>query len=75
MAQLSCQHTSPIRIGRRILPAINDLSALDRERFLRIVQESLVIDRHFQLFLWLQGEFQYFLPHDIFVAMVGGSES
>jgi transcriptional regulator EpsA len=57
------------------VPAVNDLSVSDRERFLRIVQESLVIDRHFQLFLWLQGEFQHFLPHEIFVAMVGNFES
>jgi transcriptional regulator EpsA len=53
------------------VPAINDLSAADRERFLRIVQESLAIDRHFQLFLWLQGEFQRVLPHEVFIAMVG----
>lgn len=53
------------------MPAVNDLSEADRERFLRIVQESLAIDRHFQLFLWLQGEFQRFLPHEVFFAMVG----
>ena len=34
-----------------------------------------MIDRHFQLFLWLQGEFQHFLPHDIFIAMVGNFDS
>lgn len=57
------------------MPAASDLSAADRERFLRIVQESLVIDRHFQLFLWLQGEIQRFLPHEVFVAMVGNFET
>lgn len=57
------------------MPAASDLSAADRERFLRIVQESLGIDRHFQLFLWLQGEIQRFLPHEVFVAMVGNFES
>lgn len=57
------------------MPAIYDLSAVDRERFLRIVQESLVIDRHFQLFLWLQGEFQRVLPHEVFIAMVGDFSS
>jgi transcriptional regulator EpsA len=55
--------------------AETDLSVVDRERFLRIVQESLVVDRQFQLFLWLQGEIQKFLPHEIFVAMVGNFES
>ena len=53
------------------LAAVNDLSPADRERFLHVVQESLAVDRHFQLFLWMQGEFQRFLPHDIFIAMVG----
>lgn len=57
------------------MASVNNLSALERERFLQIVQESLVIDRHFQLFLWLQGEIQYFLPHEIFVAMVGNFET
>ncbi len=52
----------------------NDLSATDRERFLRVVQESLAVDRRFQLFLWLQGEFQRFLPHEMFIAMVGNFE-
>lgn len=57
------------------MSAAIDLSAADRERFLRIVQESLGIDRHFQLFLWLQGEIQRFLPHEVFVAMVGNFET
>jgi transcriptional regulator EpsA len=57
------------------VPATSDLSTADRERFLRIVQESLAIDRHFQLFLWLQGEIQRFLPHEVFVAMVGNFET
>lgn len=57
------------------MPVASDLSTTDRERFLRIVQESLSIDRHFQLFLWLQGEIQRFLPHEVFVAMVGNFES
>lgn len=57
------------------MPLEQELSLLDRERFLRVVQESLGISRHFQLFLWLQGELQKFLPHEIFIAMVGNFES
>jgi transcriptional regulator EpsA len=39
--------------------------------FLRVVQESLAINHHFQLFLWLQGPLQHFLPHDVLIAAVG----
>lgn len=75
MAQSSNRITPSSRIGSHSLPAASDLSSADRERFLRIVQESLGIDRHFQLFLWLQGEIQRFLPHEVFVAMVGNFET
>ncbi|HTY04822.1 MAG TPA: XrtB/PEP-CTERM-associated transcriptional regulator EpsA [Rhodocyclaceae bacterium] len=53
------------------MSVVTDLSAQEHERFLRIVQESLVVDRHFHLFLWLQGEIQSLLPHEIFISMVG----
>jgi transcriptional regulator EpsA len=57
------------------VPVVRDFSEQDSEQFLRIVQESLAIDRRFLLFLWLQGEIQSFLPHEVFVAMVGNFES
>lgn len=43
----------------------------DQQRFLRVVQESLQVKRHFQLFMWLQGELQHFIPHEILIAAWG----
>ena len=53
--------------GRRTFP----LSADESGRFLRIVSSALLIDRHYQLFLWLRGEVQEFLPHDILISAWG----
>lgn len=43
----------------------------DNQRFLRVAQESLIVKRHFQLLLWLQGDLQYFVPHEVLVAAWG----
>lgn len=53
--------------GRRTFP----LSAEESGRFLRIVSSALLIERHYQLFLWLRGEVQEFLPHQILVSAWG----
>jgi transcriptional regulator EpsA len=53
--------------------SVSQLSAREREMFLGVIQESLVINHHFQLFLWLQGSLQYFLPHDVLIAAVADS--
>lgn len=47
------------------------LTAEEREKFLRVVSAPLLIRRHYQLFLWLQGELQYFLPHEIMISAWG----
>jgi transcriptional regulator EpsA len=47
------------------------LNEEERERFLRIVADSLLIRSHYQLFLWLQGELQAFVPHDILIGAWG----
>jgi transcriptional regulator EpsA len=39
--------------------------------FLRVAADSLAIKRHYELFLWLNGELQTFLPHEILVAAWG----
>ena len=57
------------------MSVIGDLSVLEGERFLRVAQESLAVDRHFQLFLWLQGEFQSLLPHEVFISLTGNFET
>jgi len=43
----------------------------ERERFLNVIHESLSVQRHFDLFVWLQGDLQLFLPHDILLAAWG----
>lgn len=47
------------------------LTEEEGEKFLRIVSGSRVIHRHHDLFLWLGGELQEFLPHDIFISASG----
>lgn len=51
------------------------LTEEEGERFLRIVSGSRVIHRHHDLFLWLAGELQEFLPHDIFISAYGDFET
>ena len=46
-------------------------SQAEGETFLRIVTDSHAIQRHRDLFLWLRGELQKFIPHDIFIAACG----
>lgn len=47
------------------------LTEEEGEKFLRIVSGSRVIHRHYDLFHWLAGELQEFLPHDIFISACG----
>ena len=47
------------------------LTEEEGEKFLRIVSGSRVIHRHHDLFVWLGGELQEFLPHDIFISACG----
>ena len=43
----------------------------DTEKLLRIIAESLHIKRHVELYLWLQGEMQHFLPHPVLISAWG----
>ncbi|MBA4142354.1 MAG: transcriptional regulator EpsA [Nitrosospira sp.] len=45
------------------------------ERYARIIREWLAVRRHYDLFLWLQGEIQYYLPHEIMLAGWGDFNS
>lgn len=47
------------------------LSGEEGERLLRILADSANIKRHFELFRWLQGDVQYFLPHQIMLSAWG----
>jgi len=48
-----------------------ELSAEQSARFLRIAAASLWIKRHYDLLVWLNGELQHFLPHQILVSAWG----
>lgn len=54
-------------------PAAKGFQLTDEEaaRFLRIVSKSLLIKRHYQLFVWLNGDVQQFLPHQILISAWG----
>jgi transcriptional regulator EpsA len=47
------------------------LSEGEGKTFLKIVSDSQAIRRHYDLFLWLKGELQGFIPHDIFISACG----
>jgi transcriptional regulator EpsA len=54
------------------------LSTLDPEenkRYLHIVTEVLKLRTHLDVFMWLRGDVQYFMPHDILVAAWGDFDS
>lgn len=54
-----------------VLDDVFEVSALDQQRFVDRVRESVHIKCHFQLLLWLQGDFQRCIPHQIFIAAWG----
>ncbi|HEX8874270.1 MAG TPA: XrtB/PEP-CTERM-associated transcriptional regulator EpsA [Nitrosospira sp.] len=47
------------------------LTAEHAERYARIIEEGTAVRRHYDLLLWLQGEIQYYLPHEIMLAAWG----
>ena len=49
----------------------SSLSPHEMTRFLKIVQDSLTIKSHQDLFNWLHGEIQDFIPHDILLTAWG----
>ena len=48
-----------------------EMSAAPPEGLMRVIQQALEVDRHIDLMLWLQGDVQHFLPHDILLACWG----
>lgn len=50
---------------------VSFLSPERQVELLRLMQISLSVQTHFQLLLWLQGEFQEFLQHDILISVSG----
>jgi transcriptional regulator EpsA len=48
-----------------------NLTEDERIALLQIIQQSLGIQRHIDLFMWLHGEFQQFISHEILIAAWG----
>jgi transcriptional regulator EpsA len=52
----------------------SSLSADDISRYFRIITQAVSVKRHFDLLVWLQGDVQAHIPHDILVAGWGDFE-
>lgn len=50
---------------------LSTLSQHQMTRFLKVVQDSLTISRHQDLFNWLHDDIQHFIPHDILLTAWG----
>ena len=53
---------------------MNSLSLLpdeDVERYFRVMREGVAVLNHADLLRWLQGAFQYYLPHEILLTIWG----
>jgi transcriptional regulator EpsA len=53
------------------MATLHELSDDERNALLRIIQQAMGIRRHVDVFLWLNGEVQRFLPHEILIAAWG----
>lgn len=53
------------------MPFDNDFTDVERELLLELIHESLRVKSHFELFIWLQGRLQFFMPHEILIAAWG----
>lgn len=51
------------------------LTSDDSARLLRIVADGAAITRHVEIYRWLNGEVQHFLPHEILIAAWGDFSS
>ena len=54
-----------------LMPCFSKLSADEQTRYFALLGQALGVRRHFDLLLWLQGDVQHFLPHDIMLAAWG----
>lgn len=68
----SMHHSSSPHASSIAAPdAVAGGDAVDQNHFIDHVRESLQVKCHLQLMLWLQGDFQRSLPHQIFIAAWG----
>lgn len=47
------------------------IAVADSSRYLRLMRAAVGVRRHFDLLMWLQGDMQRYLPHEIMVAAWG----
>jgi transcriptional regulator EpsA len=64
-------HNKPDHLKSAAAPGHFSFNEEEGARFLRIVSEAQRINRHHQLLLWLNGEMQSFLPHQIMISAWG----
>ncbi|MEQ1602582.1 MAG: transcriptional regulator EpsA [Methylophilaceae bacterium] len=50
---------------------LDNFSNEEHIQFMALLQDSLKVNSHYELFLWVQGRLQQFLPHDIMIAAWG----
>ena len=50
---------------------LSTLPHSEMTRFLKVIQDSLAINRHQDLFNWLHDDIQHFIPHDILLTAWG----
>jgi transcriptional regulator EpsA len=51
------------------------LTAEHVQRYARIMEEGTGVRRHYDLLMWLQGEIQFYLPHEIMLCAWGNFDS
>ncbi len=59
------------RLPRRFMAFLASLSAKEMHRYHQVVTHSMDIRSHFDLLVWLQGDLQRYVPHDIWIAAWG----
>ena len=57
------------------MPFLTSLSLEDVHRYHRVVTRSGTVDCHLDVLVWLQGDMQQWLPHDIMIAAWGNFET
>lgn len=53
------------------MPFLSSLSPEDLSHYHRVVIQSVTVRSHFDVFVWLQGDMQRYLPHDIMIVAWG----
>src|SRR5687768_18554460 len=70
-AAWSTSEVAVVKPAPLIAPKTFQLSADERVRFMRIVSECGRIQRHYDIYRWLSGDMQHFLPHQILLSAWG----